>query len=463
MKKSLQSTFLFIFLLAVVVTVGGCKKASTSTSYPVPLVGTNSIISTVTSTTAIAGGLIFNYDTVIANGVCWSTTNQTPTVDDSKTTDTIAHHWVSNLSGLKPNTTYYLRAYATTSSGTGYGGVVIFKTNATDAVPTGTVTTIAGNGTSGYADGTGTGVLFDGPQTISYNPVSGLLYISDVFNNLIRTVTTTGTSHTLTNPTIGYVNGNISTAQFYGPRGVSFDAQGNIYVADIGNNVIRKITPAGVVTTIAGNTFAGYIDGAALGSEFYNPQAVVTDPAGNVYVADRSNNLIRKITPSGTVSVLAGLRAINGYPQSSVPGFVDGDAATAAFNYPMALAIDASLNIYVADYKNSAIRKVSQAGNVTTIAGGGNFPDLLGSPSSIAVDAQNNVYITDNKGRILEVTSAGILYVLAGAKNVTGFADGIGSAATFNNPQSLTLDGQGNLYVADFGNNAIRKVVITNR
>ncbi|MDB5031580.1 hypothetical protein [Mucilaginibacter sp.] len=462
MKKSLQSTFLFIFLLAVVVTIGGCKK-TTTTTYPVPLVGTNSVISTVTSSTAIAGGLIFNYDTVVANGVCWSTTNQTPTVDDSKTTDTIANHWVSNLTGLKPNTTYYLRAYATTGSGTGYGGVVIFTTNATDAVPTGTVTTIAGNGSAGYADGTGAGVLFNGPQTISYNPVSGLLYVSDAFNNMIRTVTTTGTSQPLTNPTLGYLDGNIATALFYGPRSVGFDAQGNIYVADMGNNVIRKITTAGVVTTLAGNTYAGYIDGAAAGSEFYNPQAVVTDPAGNIYVADRSNNLIRKITPTGTVSVLAGLRAINGYPQSSVPGFVDGDAATAEFNYPMALAIDASLNIYVADYKNSAIRKVTQAGDVTTIAGGGNFPNLLGSPSSIAVDAKNNLYITDNKGRVLEITSAGILYVLAGATNVTGFADGIGSAATFSNPQSLTLDGQGNLYVADFGNNVIRKVVITNR
>jgi sugar lactone lactonase YvrE len=462
MKKSLQGTFLAIFFISVIISVTGCKK-STDT-YPVPLVGTNSVISQLTSTTAISGGLIFNVDAISANGVCWSATNQTPTVADSKTTDTIATHWVSNLTNLLPNTTYYLRAYATGSSGTGYGGVLTFKTNATSAVLVGTVTTIAGStsGSSGYADGSGSGVLFDGPQSIAYNPLSSLLYIGDSFNNQIRTVTTTGITHTLTsNPAIGFANGTTATAQFYGMKGMSFDAQGNMYVADLGNNMIRKISTTGAVTTYAGNGTAGYVNGAAATAEFYNPQATSVDAQGNVYVADRTNNLIRKITPAGVVSTFTGYLAINGFPQWTVPGFVDGDSATAEFNYPCAMAIDPQGNIFVADLNNRAIRKVTPTGDVTTYAGGGNFPNLIGAPAGIAVDAQDNVFVSDNTGRIIEITAAKVLYVLAGSQNVVGYADGVGAGAKFSNPQGLTLDGQGNLYVADFGNNVIRKVTIS--
>jgi sugar lactone lactonase YvrE len=462
MKKSLPGTVLTIIFIAALLSVTGCKKAA-DTPYPVPVVGTSNTISQLTSTSVIAGGIRINVDIIASNGVCWSSTNQLPTTADSKTTDTVAVHWVSKITGLTPNTTYYLRAYAVGTSGTGYGGVITFKTNATSAIPVGTVTTIAGNtsGNAGYADGSGAGVLFDSPQYLSYNSSAGLLYVSDTFNNLIRTVTTTGTTRTLTNPTIGHVDGPLSTAQFYGPRGMSFDAQGNTYIADIGNNMIRKITPAGVVSTFAGNGFNGYVDGAASAAEFYNPQATVVDAQGNVYVADRSNNLIRKITPAGIVSKYTGYLAVNGYPQTSVAGLLDGDANTALFNRPVAMAIDQQGNIFVADQANNAIRKVTPDGYVTTYAGGANFPGLLGTPSGIAVDAQGNLFFTDSSGRVFEITSSKVLYLLAGAQNTTGFSNGVGSAARFNNPQGITLDAQGNLYIADFGNNVIRKIVVT--
>jgi sugar lactone lactonase YvrE len=459
MNKSLQGT-LIIFFIAVIASVTGCKKSADAT-YPVPLVITNNVLTNLTSTSVSSGGILLNVDNISANGVCYSTTNHTPTIADSKTADSIQTRFSSKPTGLTPNTTYYLRAYVTGSTGTGYGDVISFTTNATAAVPLGTVTTIAGSpGNSGFAIGTGTAALFDGPQNIAYNATNGFLYVSDVFNNLIRTVTTTGTVSAYSAGTLGFVNGPLATAQFYGPKGISFDAQGNAYVADLGNSVIRKITTAGVVSTFAGNGFAGYVNGAATAAEFYNPQATATDAQGNVYVADRSNNLIRKITPAGVTSVLAGVIAATGYPQSAVAGYADGDPTLAQFNYPNALTVDAQGNVFVADFKNQAIREVTPAGTVSTYAGNLNFPNVLGTPSGIVVDTKGNLFIADSSGRILELTPAKVLYVLAGSANTVGFADGVGAAAKFSNPSSLTLDAQGNLYVADFGNNVIRKIVV---
>lgn len=463
MKKSLRGTFLAILFITGIIAINGCKKDSnTDNSIPLHAVITNPILSQLTATTVISGGAVHSLETISVNGVCWSATNKTPSIADSKSTDTVGGRWVSKLTGLTPSTTYYLRAYVTGVSGsTDYGDVVTFTTSATAAVLTGTVTTIAGNSSSsGYTDGSGTGVLFDGPQYIAYNTVAGLLYVSDNFNNMIRTVTTTGTTKTLTNPAIGFANGALADALFYGPRGMSFDTQGNTYVADIGNNMIRKITPGGAVTTLAGNGTAGYSDGITK-VEFYNPQSTAVDAAGNVYVADRTNNLIRKITTAGVTSILAGYQGSNsGVLQQVVAGYTDGTAALALFNGVTNIAIDQQGNIYVVDVNNKAIRKVTPTGDVTTYAGGPNFPTLFGSASGIAVDKQGNLFVADNGGRILEITPAKVMYTIAGAANTAGFADGVGAAAKFNNPQGLTLDAQGNLYVADFGNNTIRKITI---
>lgn len=461
MKKSLQGTFLTILFITAIAAVTGCnKKNDQQVPTPVPII--NPIITGVTATTATVGGRLGSSNLVTEDGICYSATNTTPTVNDIFISDTLAARWENKITGLSPNTTYYVRAYAKSEGGVGYSDVLTFKTNATAAVPTGAVTTFAGSatGTAGYAEGTGTTALFDGPQSIAFNAATGKLYVTESFNNAIRTVTTTGTTGLVSKAAIGYTDGALTAAQFYGPKGLSFDAAGNTYLADLGNNIVRKITATGTVSTIAGNTIPGFIDGAANKAEFYNPSATAVDGSGNIYVADRSNNLIRKITTAGVVSTLTGYKATGGYSQTTVPGYYDSDPGTALFNNPVALTMDAAGNIYVADYKNSAIRKVTPAGVVTTYAGGIYFPALIGNPTGVVLDAQGNMFISEAGGRIIEITANKVLYVLAGAAKTNGYVNGVGAAARFSNPQSLTVDGQGNLYVADFNNNVIRKITV---
>jgi DNA-binding beta-propeller fold protein YncE len=460
MKKILSGTvFLAILLLAIIITVSGCKKAEETPITYVPVVITQNIVAEVGQTTAKSGGVVYNNNgsEILSLGVCWSATNQTPTVADSKTTDALTYNeYTSSLTGLTANTTYYVRAYATSASGTGYGNVITFKTNATAAQITANVTTIAGSAATGKVDGPGTSALFDGPEALAFNPVTGNLYIGDTFNNSIRTMTTTGTVATLTNGTLGFANGSLASALFYGPKGFAFDAQGNTYVADMGNSLIRKITPGGVVSTFTGLTVPGYVDGDATVAKFNNPVAAAVDATGNVYIADRSNNVIRKSTSAGVVATLAG------YPGSIGSGFVDAVGANAKFKTIAGIAINAAgTKLYVADRDNNAIRVVNTAdATVTTLAGHPLFPDLIGSPVALAIDAQDNLFITDQRGRIFEITAAGVLYKLAGTLT-PGNVNGAGAAARFNNPQGIAKDAAGNVYVADYGNNTIRKIAIT--
>jgi hypothetical protein len=252
--------------------------------------------------------------------------------------------------------------------------------------------------------------------------------------------------------------------EFWGPGGVAVDSAGNVYVADTRNNTIRKMTPAGVVTTLAGLAqtdtdgypVSGSADGTGSAARFNNPYGVAVDSAGNVYVADTDNYTIRKVTPAGVVTTLAG--------QPGTFGSADGTGSAARFNHPTGIAADGAGNLYVADY--GTIRKVAPVGVVTTLAGSaGNFGSMDGTgsaarfwgPSGVAVDSAGNVYVADSAdSTIRKVTPAGVVTTLAGG--TFGSADGTGSAVQFNYPSAVAVDSAGNVYVADTDNDTIRKV-----
>jgi len=286
---------------------------------------------------------------------------------------------------------------------------------------------------------------------------SGNVYVADVTNNRIRKISSAGKVTTLAGSgTSGNANGTGVAAQFNFPYDVAIDASGNVYVTDYMNDRIRKITPAGVVTTFAGGS-EGFADGTGAAAQFNGPIGIALDASGNLFVADYWNNRIRKITSAGVVTTFAG----------STEGSDDGTGTAAKFNLPCGIAVDASGNMYVADRGNNRIRKITSSGVVTTLAGSTKgFADGTGtaakfdSPAGIAVDASGNVYVGDEfNHRIRKITSTGVVSTFVGNGTV-GFTDGAGATVQFQNPFGVTLDASGNLYVGDTYNHSIRKIVM---
>jgi sugar lactone lactonase YvrE len=256
--------------------------------------------------------------------------------------------------------------------------------------PAGVVSTLAGMaGASGSTDGTGNAARFDFPSGVAVDS-AGSVYVADTSNHTIRMITPTGVVSTLAGMAgaSGSTDDTGSAARFSSPSGVIVDSSGNVYVADTGNDTIRKITPAREVTTLAGTGgSAGSADGTGSAARFNSPGGVAVDDAGNVYVADTSNHTIRKITPAGAVTTPAG--------SAGVQGSADGTGSAAQFNTPKAVAVDSAGNVYVADTSNDTIRKITPAGVVTTLAGSPGVPgsaDGTGSaarfnlPGGVAVD-----------------------------------------------------------------------------
>jgi streptogramin lyase len=319
------------------------------------------------------------------------------------------------------------------------------------------VTTLAGPSFGGSTAGAGSTSSFNDPEGIAVD-AAGNVYVGDVGNNLIRKISPSGVVTTLAGAgQSGSANGTGTAASFFGPWGIAVDNEGNAYVADNGNNMIRKISPTGVVTTLAGSGTRGSANGTGTVASFYAPIGVAVDAAGNVYVADNGNQMIREINPSGVVTTLAG---------SGTIGSLNGTGTAASFRGPTGVAVDATGNVYVGDWGNNVIRKISPSGVVTTLAGSGTIGSLNGTgtaasffePFGVAVDAAGNVYVADQINNLIrKINPSGVVSTLAGSGAI-GSANGVGPVASFNHPTGIAVDASGNVYVADAGNNLIRKI-----
>jgi DNA-binding beta-propeller fold protein YncE len=313
------------------------------------------------------------------------------------------------------------------------------------------VSTLAGDGAPGARDdATGAQSRFGDPFGVAVDR-DGNAFVADAgASNKIRKITAQGAVTTLAGGAEGYADGAGASASFSTPSGLAIDQDGNVYVADTGNNRIRKITPEGSVSTVAGSGAAGSRDGSAREAQFDAPLGVAVDTHGNVYVADTYNDRIRLVSSAGEVKTLAGAGA---------PGYADGDAGSARFDTPCGVAVMPSGVIVVADTGNDRLRRVTPAGQVTTVylKAQDQTPVELSSPLGLAATRDNYLYVTEqDRGRVWQIAPDDTARLVAGAGS--GFADGGGQSARFNQPAGIAVDRAGSLYVADAANYIVRKI-----
>jgi len=341
----------------------------------------------------------------------------------------------------------------------GGGGGGSSNTSPGQTTPTASLALFAGNlvvATGGSTNGTGAAASFNGPTAVATDS-AGNVYVSDQNNYIIRKITPAGVVSTFAGTgSYGFADGPGTQASFGPPQGIATDGAGNVYVADSANNTIRKITAAGQVSTFAGVapnvgvTSSGSSDSTGTGPAgalFNTPRGIASDHAGNLYVADMQNATIRKILPDGTVSTLAGTVGSTTHTDSTGTG-----PAGATFFLPTSVAVDSSGNVYVAEANNPNLRKIAPDGTVSTITS-----VTFTAPEGLAVDSADNLYVSDSNS-VVKLTPGGVATTLAGTAGVSGSADGSGANASFNNPAGLATDSAGNVYVADSSNNVIRKI-----
>lgn len=333
----------------------------------------------------------------------------------------------------------------------------------------GVVTTLAGTaGSGGHTDGIGGLARFLSPKAMSTDQ-AGNIYTVDNFCGTLRKITPNGEVTTLAGPVNGCAFGNSDgtgdAARFNRPSGTTADSAGNIYVADSGNCTLRKVTPDGVVTTLAGSpSVCVSIDGTKDVARFNFLAGVAADLAGNIYVTSWNDCTVRRVNQAGTVTTIAGV--------SGLCSSVDGSGTDARFGNPSGIAMDSTGNFFIADETGCTIRKMTPTGAVTTLAGNaGNCASADGTggdarfnvPSWTAVDPSGNVYVSDYLNfTVRAVSPAGVVTTLAGLAGTIGSADGRGIGAQFNHPDGIAADTAGNIYVADRNNNTVRKIVTPN-
>jgi streptogramin lyase len=315
------------------------------------------------------------------------------------------------------------------------------------------VTTVAGSGTAAFINGPAPGAAFRFPEDVVVAN-DGSVVITDVLNGVLRRLASGEVSTFTGSGDFGIVNGGPTQARFRSPYSLAIDGNGNIYSSDDNDPRIRKITPNGEVSTFAGTDVSGFAEGNAANAQFRAGSYLVTNAAGDLIVSDGINNRIRKIS-GGQVSTIAGTGA---------GGFKEGNGNEAEFNFPGGIAIDRQGNIYVADRGNHRIRKISADGIVSTLAGSGTHGNKDGNPSEaqftldmrdLVIDADGNLYLSD-LDRIRKITPQGVVSTIAGSD--AGFAEGDGKDAKFNYPNGMSINSRGDIFIADLNNNRIRKL-----
>ncbi|OYU82868.1 MAG: hypothetical protein CFE24_13825, partial [Flavobacterium sp. BFFFF2] len=440
-------------------------RSSTNISFAVCATKTTPTFTQVAS--IVTGGSLSALPTTSNNGIAgtWSpainntsttTYTFTPTAGLCATTTTMTIY-VGSLPIISYPTnsqTYYVGTAITAISPNNTGGAV-------PAIVFGQTSTLAGSGSDGAANGTAATASFSRPTGVALD-AAGNTYVADQYNHKIRKITPAGVVSTFAGSgTVGSADGTGTAASFNLPFGLTVDAAGNVYVADSGNNKIRKITPAGVVSTFAGSGAQGAADGSATAASFYFPTGVKLDSSGNLFVADFSNHKIRKISPTGTTSTFAG---------SGSTGSADGTGTAASFYDPVGIDMDAAGNLYIADKSNQKIRKITSAGVVSTFAGSGVIGAADGArnvasfkyPQGVAIDRLGQIYVADGSNNLIrKISTSGVVSTLAGS-GIDGSDNMAGTSSRFSLPISLTVDSDLNIYVADYFNNKIRKIAQPN-
>jgi YD repeat-containing protein len=323
-----------------------------------------------------------------------------------------------------------------------------------------TISTFAGSieGQSGSVDGSGLAARFFSPTGLAFDS-GGNLFVADYYGHKIRKITNLGMVSTFAGSGVaGYAEGSGGAAQFDFPNGIAVDVFGNVFVGDVKNNRIRKITPLGVVSTFAGSAVEGFENGIGSQARFRSPAGLAFTPTGDLLVADIGNHSIRKISPTGIVSTFAG---------TGLPGFADGQSATALFKYPQGVAVDPAGQVFVSDGGNARIRKISAAGIVSTVAGSGVSGNLdgqggnaqFGFPQGIVIDRSENLYVADStNSNIRKISPNGTVSIFTGFLQPGTPIDGPVLGSFVYQPVGLAYGPSGDLYVSEYSGHRIRRI-----